>query len=355
MNRSSDIKRVINLLFVFVVTAALLGADLVVLAQNDATRGAAMSQDNSNAATNTSAGTRRRRRRRSRRRSAAANMSGNMNANVSPDMQGDANANMAGDTGNVNMTADMSNANANMSMRRGGRRRRRSRNMAANANMAADANTNMAADTSANMNMAMPRRRRGGCDNMMQEQTDLSGTYTGNVNYPDGGLSGDSTLTVTGNNFTLTNGSNTINGHISATTTCNYTAAALQLGEVAMPAAGQPVPEPPTVVSVRAKKMGDRLMLTSVSGEKHSFSFGSAGGGGRRGRRRGRSMTMAAPPADTTAAPSAETPAADATATEPAATTATPRRRRRSRRNRGMMNSNSNMDTNANMNGNANQ
>ncbi|MGA9993810.1 MAG: hypothetical protein WBP93_00210, partial [Pyrinomonadaceae bacterium] len=293
MNKSSDIKRVINLLFVFVVTAALLGADLVVLAQNDATRGATMSQDNSNAATNTNAGTtRRRRRRRARRRSgSAANMSGNMNANVSPDMQGDANANMAGDTGNVNMTADMSNANANMSMRRGGRRRRRSRSMAADTNMAmpdAQANTS-----------ATPRRR-GGCDNMVQEQTDLSGTYTGNINYPDGGLSGDATLAITGNNFTLTNGSNTINGHVSATTTCNYTAAAMQLGEMATATPGQPAPAPPTVVSVRAKKMGDRLMLMSVSGEKHAFSFGSTGGrGGRRGRR-GRGMTMAAPPADTT-------------------------------------------------------
>ncbi|MGB9177991.1 MAG: hypothetical protein WCB68_01995, partial [Pyrinomonadaceae bacterium] len=312
MNRSSDIKRVINLLFVFIVTAALVSADLVVLAQNDATRGATMSQDNSNAATNTNAGTtRRRRRRRARRRSGSA--AANMNANVSPDMQGDANANMAGDTGNVNMTADMSNANANMSMRRGGRRRRRSRNMAADTNMAADANANTAA-TDAQTNMSAMPRRHGRCDNMVQEQTDLSGTYTGNINYPDGGLSGDATLAITGNNFTLTNGSNTINGHVSATTTCNYTAAAMQLGEMATATPGQPAPAPPTVVSVRAKKMGDRLMLMSVSGEKHAFSFGSTGTrGGRRGRR-GRGMTMAAPPADTTAAPPAETPAADAAA-----------------------------------------
>ncbi len=36
------------------------------------------------------------------------------------------------------------------------------------------------------------------------EQTDLSGTYTGNVNFPDHGMTGESTLTITGNKFTLT-------------------------------------------------------------------------------------------------------------------------------------------------------
>jgi len=47
---------------------------------------------------------------------------------------------------------------------------------------------------------AMPR-----CDNTKQEQTDLSGTYTGKLKHGDGPTV-DATLTVNGNNFTATMG-----------------------------------------------------------------------------------------------------------------------------------------------------
>ena len=44
----------------------------------------------------------------------------------------------------------------------------------------------------------------GRCDPSVQEQTDLSGTYTGKADHGDGQPPQDATLTITGNNFTMT-------------------------------------------------------------------------------------------------------------------------------------------------------
>lgn len=104
------------------------------------------------------------------------------------------------------------------------------------------------------------------CDPMKQEQTDLSGTYTGKLKHGDDPVV-DATLTITGADFTMTAGSDTHSGHIVAVTTCGYTAVALTSGEGAER----------MVVSLRAKKMGDRITLTSVPGEKRMISFVSAG------------------------------------------------------------------------------
>jgi hypothetical protein len=122
----------------------------------------------------------------------------------------------------------------------------------------------------------------GRCDPATQEAADLSGTYTGKVNYPDGGLTGDATLTITGNTFTLTSGSSNLSGKISAQKTCGYIGATMMFGEMNMPKPGDAAPALVPVVSVRAKKMGNKLMLTSVPGEKRTFSFGSAGGAKRK-------------------------------------------------------------------------
>ncbi len=158
--------------------------------------------------------------------------------------------------------------------------------------------------TSTNMNRGARRRRgrrRGGnmntaamtpvstgrCDPMVQEQTDLSGTYTGSVDYPEGGLSGDATLTITGNDFSMTSGSSTQEGRVVAVTTCNYTAVTMRFGKDAGPAAPGTTPPPPLpTVSLRARRTGNGITLASVSGESRQFSFSSGGGGGRRGRRR---------------------------------------------------------------------
>ena len=127
--------------------------------------------------------------------------------------------------------------------------------------------------------MPMPAKKTGRCDPTQQEQTDLSGTYTGTVNYADAGLTGDATLTITGNNFTLTAGSTTQTGRVTAVTTCGYTAATMMFGDLTPPA---PSPNPPAAlpaVSLRVKKMGDHVSLMTVPGEKRSFSFGSVGAG----------------------------------------------------------------------------
>ena len=120
-------------------------------------------------------------------------------------------------------------------------------------------------------------RKTGRCDPMQQEQTDLSGTYTGKVDYSDAGLTGDATLTITGANFTLTAGSATQSGRVTAVTTCGYTAATMMFGDLTPPT---PSPNPPPAlpaVSLRVRKMGDRVTLMSVPGEKRTFSFSSPG------------------------------------------------------------------------------
>jgi hypothetical protein len=117
----------------------------------------------------------------------------------------------------------------------------------------------------------------GRCDPTKQEQTDLSGTYTGKATHPDGSVSNDVTLTITGNNFTMTGGPEAMSGRITAVTTCGYTAVTVMSGDMTPPAAGANPPEARTAISLRAKKVGDRLTLTSVPGEPHKVSFVSAG------------------------------------------------------------------------------
>lgn len=145
----------------------------------------------------------------------------------------------------------------------------------------AAATTEAGAEASA-MTAATPApKRTGRCDPMQQEQTDLSGTYTGTVNYPEASLTGDATLTITGNNFTLTAGSSTQSGRVTAVTTCGYTAVTMMFGDTTAPDPRKPPPPPLPAVSLRAKKMGDHVTLTTVPGETRSFSFTSAGGGAR--------------------------------------------------------------------------
>jgi hypothetical protein len=142
--------------------------------------------------------------------------------------------------------------------------------------------------------------QKGRCDPTQQEQADLSGTYSGKVNYPDASLTGDATLTITGNNFTLTAGSTTQSGRITAVTTCGYTGATMMFGDLTPPT---PSPNPPAAlpaVSLRVRKMGDRVSLMTVPGEKRSFSFGSAAATRpRRQRRKAKPKTDATAPATT--------------------------------------------------------
>jgi hypothetical protein len=142
----------------------------------------------------------------------------------------------------------------------------------------------------------------GRCDPAKQEQTDLSGTYTGKANHGDGQPAQDATLTITGNNFTMTSGSETHNGRITAVTTCGYIGVTMMMGDLTPPT---PSPNPPAAlpaVSLRAKKVGDKLWLTSVPGEKMKVSFTPTGASNAKPKRKKASTkkTDAAAPAKTT-------------------------------------------------------
>src|SRR6266550_6959492 len=218
------------------------------------------------------------------------------------------------------------NAAADTSTKKSAKRRRRGRRQkAANTNTATDATVPLAA-----ADMPAPAAET-------TEQTDLSGTYTGTFDCGDAGVSGPTTLTVTGNQFTTDGGKS---GRIVASTTRGYTAVAMQFGEVVMATPGQPAGPPPTIVSMRAKKSGDRLTLTTVPGATHVCSFTPTSASGRTRHRRARAAAVPVEPAMPAAT---ETPA---TAAEPA-TPAKPSRRRGLRGN-AKPNMNANTTTNDN-------
>lgn len=175
---------------------------------------------------------------------------------------------------NANSSMTMGNSNSAKPKPRRGRRR---------TPKAAAATTEMAGTP------AETPKRTGRCDPNQQEQTDLSGTYTGKLKHANDPVA-DATLTITGNNFTGTMGTQTVSGRIVAVTTCGYTA-------VTIMHEGQP-----RAMSLRARRMGSGLMLTSVPGEPEQVMF-TTGGGMMRPRKHRRMMkkTGAAPtPAKTT-------------------------------------------------------
>ena len=94
-------------------------------------------------------------------------------------------------------------------------------------------------------------------------QIDLSGTYAGTFNCEAGGLVGDTTLTITGNEFTTSDGRT---GHITASKSKGYTAVALQIN-------GADATATPTVISLRGKKSGNKLTLTQVAGATQKCTF----------------------------------------------------------------------------------
>jgi hypothetical protein len=103
-------------------------------------------------------------------------------------------------------------------------------------------------------------------------QTDLSGTYAGTFNCEALGLTGDTTLTITGNEFTTADGKT---GRIVASTTGGYTAVAMQVGgaPAATPVAAPTATAAPTIVSLRARKTGNRLTLMAVPGAAQKCTF----------------------------------------------------------------------------------
>ena len=177
------------------------------------------------------------------------------------------------------------------------------------------------------------------------EQVDLSGTYSGVWNCPDAGMTGDSTITVTGNQFTLADGKS---GRILATSTRGYTAVAMQFGETptTTPATGQTQTQTvaPKIMSFRGRRSGSRLTLSPVpGGAQCSFSPTTSVARSRRGRNM-KKTTLPAAAGESTGNAATTPPVVEPTA-GPAPEPTTPRKSR-SRSNR---TSNRNANVNANM------
>lgn len=127
--------------------------------------------------------------------------------------------------------------------------------------------------------------------NLAAEQIDLSGAYAGTFVCDALGLSGDTTLTITGNQFTTADGKT---GRIVASKTGGYTAVALQTGEVPTGTAGATASAtPPTIVSLRARRSGNSLTLTPAAGSTTECRFTPARNVAR-GRRSRQPRTPAA-------------------------------------------------------------
>ena len=310
MRRRSNTTNFIKRLFVFVVTLALVGADLVVPAQN-ANSSTTMQNDNMAMPSNTSGTSMNRsgrRRRRGRRRSSGMNMS-NANAACGP-MEGNTNA------GEMQENANTGAMTSNTGMG-GGRRRRRGRRRS-NAEIPADM-------TSTALQNAELERTTG-------RPEDLSGTYSGDLTMTGGHeMSGPATITISGNDVTLEGQGMTHKGRVTAVTTRGYTGATFYFPDIQDSATSTPLG-----ISVRARHSGNSLTLTPLAGNRNGLSFtsggGGTGGGGRR-RRRGRRAGAPPPPPAETSAPTEPT--------ETAAPAETPGgRRRRGRRRGGNMNAN---------------
>jgi hypothetical protein len=121
-------------------------------------------------------------------------------------------------------------------------------------------------------------------------QTDLSGNYQGNVEYPSAALYGEAVLEVASqqhidklrfNPFTLRTGGSSpvhISGKLIAITTCGYTTVTMLLDS---PSGEKPAKaHAPTILSLRACKSGKSFRLqnaTEISGQRRlSFSATTA-------------------------------------------------------------------------------
>jgi hypothetical protein len=122
------------------------------------------------------------------------------------------------------------------------------------------------------------------------EQVDLSGTYTGHVMTTGGHeMSGEGTLTITGNTFSLASEGMTHNGRVYAVLTRGEASAAFYFTDIQDPATNTPL-----VFNVRARKRGESLRLWPAPNTKNRMTFNTGGGAAPR-RRRGRRATTTMP------------------------------------------------------------
>ena len=101
------------------------------------------------------------------------------------------------------------------------------------------------------------------------EQTDLSGTYMGNLKITGSHeMSGPGTITINGNQVTIEAGGMTHNGRVFAVTTRGYTGVTMYFPDIEDSASKTGL-----VVMSRAKKKGTGLTLIPVSNARNNISF----------------------------------------------------------------------------------
>jgi hypothetical protein len=98
---------------------------------------------------------------------------------------------------------------------------------------------------------------------------DLSGTYAGRVTMTGGHeMSGDATLTITSNTFTLEAGGMTHRGRVYAVNTRRYIGAAFYFDDLTDDATKTPL-----AASVRVRRRGNAISLTPVPGSRNRLTF----------------------------------------------------------------------------------
>lgn len=282
--RTNNPTRVFAMSFMLFVAIALVASERLVSraqdAPQDATNTNGSMQTNAMQNANRGRGGRRPTGRRNTPRAANSNMNAdntNMSGNMNSDMTGDdAGAQDANSNMNANMNANM-DANANMDST--DTNNNMDASMGTNNNMDSD----MTAPTmTAPAEMAAPVQSDDTSADTSGEQTDLSGTYTGTINFAEASLTGEATLTITGNEFAITTPTGSQSGRITAITTRGYTGVAMRFNDLTAPGGT------PLTVSARARRTGDRLTLSKIpGGQDISFTSGGGSGGTRPRARRG--------------------------------------------------------------------
>lgn len=109
----------------------------------------------------------------------------------------------------------------------------------------------------------------GVCDPTEQEQEDLTGTYSGNIDFPSRKLSGPATLDIKGRQFTLSVNGVELSGDVSSETTCDYTAVAMRF---VTPPSSENSANAAESISLRARRLDSTLILSSVE-RQTKFKF----------------------------------------------------------------------------------
>lgn len=170
---------------------------------------------------------------------------------------------LAQNTNSSTTTPDeaMQNDNMNMNMNANaptGGRRRRGRRRAAQMEETADPTAAAPTGQETDSGVGSPG-----------EQTDLSGTWAGRVRMSGGHeMAGEGTLTITGNQFTLTVEGMNHAGRVIAITTRGYTGAAFIFDDVTDPASNTKL-----ACSVRVRRGRNTIALTPVPGARNRFTF----------------------------------------------------------------------------------